>query len=73
MDDRAPSSTPPSGVAERLEELRRLYVAETDSEARCRLAAGMPVDTPPFAVAVARRLAELGALCDLAKHLRRHT
>jgi hypothetical protein len=69
MDDSAPPSTPPPGVAERLEELRRLYVPERDSEARLRLASVRPTSTESFPTAVARRLAELRALCDLAKHL----
>jgi hypothetical protein len=69
MGDRGPFGAPPPGVAERLLQLGSLYVAETDSEARRRLAAETPATVTPFPVAVAARLAELRALCDLAKHL----
>lgn len=62
---------PPAGVAERLDELRALYVAERDVDARRRLAAETPRPSEPFAKAVARRLAELRALEDLAGHLHR--
>lgn len=72
MADRSVSSAPPSGVAERLEELRRLHVPERDSDARLRLATPRPASTESFPTAVARRLAELRALCDLARHLGRH-
>jgi hypothetical protein len=60
---------PRPGVAERLQRLRALCVAESDSQARRRLAAQPPAAAEPFAAAVARRLDELRALCDLAKHL----
>jgi hypothetical protein len=66
-----PSGYPPAGVAERLEQLRALCVPEHVSEARRRLAARPRVANAPFAAAVARRLAELRALSDLASHLRR--
>jgi hypothetical protein len=64
-----PSGHPPSGVAERLERLRGLYVPEPVTEARRRLAARPRAANAPFAAVVARRLAELRALCDLASHL----
>jgi hypothetical protein len=70
MADRGLSSAPPPGVAERLEELRRLCVPERDSDARLRLATPRPPSAEPFPTAVARRLAELRALCELASHLR---
>ncbi len=65
-----PGGRPPPGVAERLERLRVCYVPETDADARRRLAAERQVTAVPFASAVARRLHELRALCDLANHLR---
>jgi hypothetical protein len=68
-DAHRPAGHPPSGVALRMERLRVLCVPERDAEARRRLA-DRP-RTTPFAAAVARRLAELRALCDLALHLRR--
>lgn len=71
MGDRDLPGALPPGVAERLSQLRSLYVPERDSEARRRMAAETPVTITPFAVAVAGRLAELRALCDLAKHLGR--
>jgi len=71
MGDRRSSSAPPPGVAERLERLRSLCVPERDLAARQRLAADRPAAVEPFATAVARRLRELRALCDLATHLGR--
>jgi hypothetical protein len=68
---RGTAGNPPSGVAERLERLRVLYVPERDAEARQRFADRPRAATTPFAPAVARRLAELRALCDLASHLGR--
>ena len=68
---RRPDGHPPSGVAERMERLRALYVPERDTEARQRLADRPQAANAPFAPAVARRLAELRALCDLASHLGR--
>jgi len=57
-------------VAARLAQLRALYVPERDAEARARLEQDQP---PPvaesFSRAVARRLAELRALCELADYL----
>ena len=66
-----PASHPPLGVAERMERLRVLYVPEREADARRCLAGGPRTANLPFADAVARRLAELRALCDLANHLRR--
>jgi hypothetical protein len=68
---RRPAGHPPSGVAERMERLRVLCVSERDAEARRRLADRPRATNAPFAAAVAQRLAELRALCDLASHLRR--
>ncbi len=62
---------PPLGVAERMARLRVLCVPERDAEARRRLANRPQATNTPFAIAVARRLAELRSLCDLANHLRR--
>lgn len=67
---RSPDGGPAAGVAERLERLATIYVAERDVDARRRLAAERPVRHEPFADAVARRLAELRALDELASHLR---
>jgi hypothetical protein len=67
----SPASHPPSGVRERLERLRVLCVPERAVEARRRLSDRPPANNEPFAAAVARRLAELRALCDLANHLQR--
>jgi hypothetical protein len=66
---RCSAGHPPSGVAERLERLRVLHVPERDTEARQRFADRPRAANTPFALAVARRLAELRALCDLASHL----
>jgi len=62
----------PSGLADRLQALRRLYVAERDDAARRRLAQERPRPQPSFAAAVAGRLHELRALCALADHLHRN-
>jgi hypothetical protein len=71
-DDRhRPAGHPPSGVAERMERLRVLCVPERDTEVRRGLADRPRATDAPFAAAVARRLAELRSLCDLASHLRR--
>jgi hypothetical protein len=67
-----PGEGPPPGVSERLAALRALYVPERDDEARARLEHERPPQSPPrFEVAVAARLRELRALCDLAGHLHR--
>jgi hypothetical protein len=68
-----PGEGPPPGVSERLAALRALYVPERDGEARAHLARDrLPPPSPPrFEVAVAARLRELRALCDLAGHLHR--
>lgn len=58
-------------VAARLATLRACYVAESVDEATRRLAADRPPVIEPFADAVHRRLVELRALCDLARHLHR--
>ena len=65
------SREPPPGVAARLARLRALYVPETDTAARSRLARERPRVTEPFEAAVARRLGELRALSELANHLHR--
>jgi hypothetical protein len=70
-DPHRPAGHPPSGVALRMERLRVLCVPERDAEARRRLPDRPRTTNAPFAAAVARRLAELRALCDLASHLRR--
>jgi hypothetical protein len=63
-------SAPPPGVAQRLADLGALYVPESDKDARERLASeSEPQPEESFASGVARRLAELRALCDLARHL----
>lgn len=62
---------PPVGVEERLAALRLLYVAESDAEARARLAMDRPKSSEPFEIAVGRRLRELRALVALATHLHR--
>ncbi|MCC6621292.1 MAG: hypothetical protein IT385_08555 [Deltaproteobacteria bacterium] len=71
---RADAPLDPRAVAERLEALRRLWVALDADEAR-RLMTPSPT-AEPFAVAVARRLEELRALDALTRHLhsprRRH-
>jgi len=71
-DGHRPAGHPPAGVALRLERLRVLCVPERAAEARRRLADRPRTGTnTSFAAAVARRLAELRALCDLASHLQR--
>ncbi len=72
-----PTGAPPAGVADRLARLRALHVPESDADVRRRLAARASGTTDPsdpselFAAAVARRLAELRALCALASYLHR--
>lgn len=61
----------PEAIAARLDALRASYVPEHIDEARARLARERPQAEEPFALAVARRLDELRALCELARHLRR--
>ena len=58
-------------VARRLDLLRRLYVPESDGEARARLARERPLAIRAFDVAAAARLEELRALCELASYLQR--
>jgi hypothetical protein len=66
------AGAPPPGVAQRLAELRARYVPEKDKAARERLGAETGQRSKEtFATGVARRLEELSALCDLAKHLGR--
>lgn len=63
----------PLRVAARLAELRELYVPETTEESRRRLAQERPEEiAESFERAVERRLAELRALDELARHLHRH-
>lgn len=59
----------PESVAARLAQLRALYVPETLEEGRARLAHQAPEES--FDRGVARRLAELRALCELTSHLHR--
>ncbi|HKQ68730.1 MAG TPA: hypothetical protein VJT73_05290 [Polyangiaceae bacterium] len=59
------------GVAGRLSILRELYVPESIAEAPARLAAERPSPKESFEGAVARRLCDLRALSDLARHLHR--
>jgi len=61
----------PRLVAERLSRLRALYVPERIEDARRRLERERPRIDEPFETAVARRLAELRALDELARHLHR--
>jgi hypothetical protein len=61
----------PRDVAARLSDLRRRYVAESISDARARLAREQPRPEQPFAQRAARSLAELRALCELARALHR--
>jgi hypothetical protein len=58
----------PAAVARRLACLRAAYVPETEVEVRRRLAPE-PRSEVPFAEAVASRLAELRALCELTAYL----
>jgi hypothetical protein len=71
MGEHTSRVAPPPGVAERLERLGAMVVLDTDADTRRRLARDRPANVEPFAVAVARRLAELRALSDLANHLHR--
>jgi len=61
----------PADVAARLMRLRSLCVPESVEEARLRLEAErpQPAGGEPFEQAVARRLRELRALCDLVRHV----
>jgi hypothetical protein len=61
----------PAGVAARLAILRASFVAETDAEARARLERERPRSSESFETAVARRLRELRALDELARHVQR--
>ncbi len=62
----------PLRVAARLARLCELYVPESLEEVRRRLAQDRPAeDAEPFSRAVERRLAELSALDELARHLHR--
>jgi hypothetical protein len=58
-------------VAARLAKLRAAYVPERDEQARRRLECERPTRFEPFERAVARRLAELRDLCELAEYLHR--
>jgi hypothetical protein len=57
-------------VVARLARLRVLYVPESIEEARRRLERERPERTETFDQAVARRLRELRAVCDLVHHVR---
>jgi len=57
-------------VARRLQQLNALYVPETVEEGRLRLDAERPRRQEDFNQAVARRLNELRALCELTRALR---
>lgn len=59
----------PAAVSARLGHLRVIAGSESVEETRRRLAAEARRDVP-FATAVARRLAELRALCELTEYLR---
>jgi hypothetical protein len=72
-EQRGAAGAPPGGVAERLAALRAVYTPEHRSEAYARLAKERPSTTESFARAVARRLRDLRALCELARHLHRTT
>jgi hypothetical protein len=61
----------PEQVAARLEELRACYVPETLEEGRLRLARERPRSIEPLEKLVERRLGELRALDELARHLHR--
>ena len=56
-------------VALRLATLRELYVPESITAARARLARERPPSTESFAETATRSLRELRALCELARHL----
>lgn len=60
----------PTLVSKRLALLRDLYVPETEEQARLRLGPEARREIP-FAEGVARRLAELRALCELTVYLHR--
>jgi len=60
----------PEDVAARLAVLRALYVPESIEEARLRLERERPEPEESFDQAVARRLRELRAVCDLVNHVR---
>lgn len=60
----------PLAVARRLERLRAISVPESVEEGRRRLAVEARTDVP-FAEAVATRLGELRALCELTAYLHR--
>ena len=57
-------------VAARLAELRAVYAPERVAVAQERLACERPADPETFEARAARSLAELRALCELARHLR---
>jgi len=59
----------PKQVAERLSRLRALYVPEGIDEARARLARERPRSRESPEQVAERSLAELRALCDLARVL----
>ena len=59
----------PAAVAARLAELRVLHRPEPLAEARRRLECERPRPRAPFERAVAANLAELRALCELARYL----
>jgi predicted component of type VI protein secretion system len=59
----------PEAVARRLQQLSELYVPETVEEARVRFDAERPRRQEDFNSAVARRLEELRALCELTRAL----
>jgi len=61
----------PRRVSARLAELRRIYVAERVDVGTARLERERPMRRESFDFAVARRLRELRALCELARHLHR--
>ena len=61
----------PEVVARRLAALRACYVAESVTSATRRLAAERPPIIEPFSEGVHRRLGELRALCELARHVHR--
>jgi hypothetical protein len=59
----------PREVAQRLSRLRALYVPETVEEARVRLAREQPRSRESLEQIAERSLAELRALCELARVL----
>ena len=59
----------PEDVTARLAKLRALYVPESIEEARLRLERERPKSEEPFEQAVARRLRELRAVCELVRHV----